>query len=79
MNSLPLDVLIRGTFDKPEIKVDFKKLLDRLVKKELNKHKKKVSDKIKKDLKIQEQKIKDKLKKDLEKKLGDKLKNLFKF
>lgn len=64
MNSLPLDVLIRGTFDKPTIKVDFKKLLDRLVKKESQK---------------QKEKIKNKLKQKLEKKMGDKLKNIFKF
>ena len=75
MKSLPLDILIRGTFDKPNIKVDFQKLLDRLVKQELDKQKKKITDKVKQDLKIKEKQ----LKKDLEKKVGDKLKNLFKF
>lgn len=64
MSSIPLDVHIRGTFDKPEIKADFNKALKTLAKKEVDKHKKKT-----------QQKAKDKLKQKLE----DKLKNLFKF
>jgi len=68
MNSLPLDVRINGTFDKPGIKVDFQKTLNALLKKELKKQEKKIKDKVKKDVQ-----------KELEKKLGDKLKQLFKF
>lgn len=63
MSAIPLDVHIRGTFDKPEIKADFNKALKTLAKKEVDKHKKKIQNK-----------AKDKLKKKLE----DKLKNLFK-
>ena len=64
MKAIPLDIYIRGTFDKPNIKADFSKVLKQLIKKEIKK---------------QEHKITDKAKKDLEKKLGDKLKKLFHF
>ena len=64
MKAVPLDIYIRGTFDKPNIKADFSKALKQLIKREIKK---------------QEHKITDKAKKDLEKKLGDKLKKLFKF
>lgn len=68
MKAIPLDIYIRGTFDKPSIKADFSKALNQLVKKELKKQERKVKDKAKKDIK-----------KKLEKKIGDKLKKLFKF
>lgn len=68
MNAIPLDIHVRGTFDKPEIKVDFQKALGQLLKKELKKQERKIKEKVTKDLK-----------KELEKKLGDKLKKLFKF
>jgi len=68
MNSLPLDVRINGTFDKPSIKVDFQKTLNALLNRELKKQERKIKSKIKKDVQ-----------KELEKKLGDKLKKLLKF
>lgn len=68
MNSIPLDVHIRGTFDKPKIKADFSKALKNLAKK-----------KLKAKVKSKQQQIKEKAKNELKKKLGDKLKNLFKF
>jgi AsmA protein len=67
MNKTPLDILIKGTFDKPIIKVDFQKVLNRLIKKKLKKQETKIKDKVKKDIK-----------KELEKKLGDELKDLLK-
>lgn len=75
MNSIPLDVHIRGTFDKPEIKADFNKALKMTANKKLEKQKQKLKQKV--DTK--KQKTKEKAKKELKKKLGDKLKNLFKF
>ena len=68
MNSTPLDIVIKGTFDKPIIKPDFQKVFDHLIKKKLKKEKIKIKEKVKKDIK-----------KELEKKLGDELKNLLKF
>ena len=68
MNSIPLDVHIRGTFDKPDIKADFQKALGQLLDKELKKQERKIKEKIKKDLN-----------KELQKKLGDELKKLLKF
>ena len=68
MKSFPLDVLIRGTFDKPVIKVDFKKVLDQAVKKELKKQEQKIKEKVTKDLK-----------KAIEKNLDKQLKDLLKF
>ncbi|MCK4866257.1 MAG: AsmA family protein [Gammaproteobacteria bacterium] len=68
MNSIPLDIKITGTFDKPIIKPDFGKVLSHLLKKELKKQETKIKDKVKKDIQ-----------KELEKKLGNELKNLFKF
>ena len=67
MNKIPLDILIKGTFDKPIIKIDFQKVLNRLLKKKLKKQETKIKEKVKKDIK-----------EELEKKLGDELKNLFK-
>jgi AsmA protein len=75
MNSIPLDIIIKGTFDEPSIKADFKKALNQLVDNELQKQKQKYKKDIDNKLKEQEQKIKDDLKKELEKKL----KNMFKF
>lgn len=75
MNSIPLDIHIRGTFDQPEVKADFNKALKVLVNKKLNKQKQKLQKKV--DSKKQQ--AKEKVKKELKKKLGDKLKNLFKF
>ena len=75
MNSIPLDIIIKGTFDEPSIKADFKKALNQLVDNELKKQKQKYKKDIDNKLKEQEQKIKDDLKKELEKKL----KNMFKF
>ena len=68
MDSIPLDILIKGSFDKPVIKVDFEKVLGELLKKELKKQETKIKEKVTKDIK-----------KELEKKLGDELKNLLKF
>jgi AsmA protein len=68
MKAIPLDIYIKGTFDKPKIKVDFQKVLSRLLKQEFKKRQQKEKTKLKKDLQ-----------KKLEKKLGDKLKNIFKF
>ena len=94
MNSIPLDVNIRGTFDKPSIKANFEKALQSLFKKELKKQEDKLREQAKKALKKHEAEIKAKLKakekeakeklkndlnKELEKQLGDKLKGLFKF
>ncbi len=64
MKAIPLDIHIGGSFDEPRIKVDFQKVLEQLVKKEIKKH---------------ESEIKEKAKEDLQKKLDDKLKKLFKF
>ena len=68
MNTLPLDIKIRGNFDKPRIDLDFNKALNLLIKKELKKQENKIKAKVKKDIQ-----------KEIEKKLGNKLKNLFKF
>lgn len=68
MNTLPLDIKVKGSFDNPRVKLDFSKALNTLVKKELKKQEKKIKDKVKKDLQ-----------KEIEKKLGNKLKNLLKF
>jgi len=68
MNSIPLDIDISGTFDKPNIQPNFGKVLNSLVKKELKKQETKIKEKVTKDIK-----------KELEKKLGNELKNLFKF
>lgn len=68
MKAIPLDIYIRGTFDKPSIKADFAKALNQLIKQELKKQERKIKDKAKNDIK-----------KKLEKKLGDKLKKLFQF
>lgn len=68
MQSVPLDILITGTFDKPKVRVDFEKVISGLLKKELKKHEVKIKEKVKEDIK-----------KELEKKMGDKLKNLLKF
>lgn len=68
MNSMPLDIDITGTFDKPVIKPNFGKVLNNLVKKELKKQEIKIKEKVTKDIK-----------KELENKLGNELKNLLKF
>ena len=68
MKAIPLDIYIRGTFDKPSIKADFSKALNQLVKQELKKEERKIKDKAKKDIKNK-----------LEKKIDDKLKKLFRF
>ena len=64
MSALPLDVNIRGTFDKPQIKADFSKALKALAKQKLKKR---------------EEKLKEEAKDKLKKKLGDKLKKLLRF
>ena len=71
IDAVPLNIHIRGTFEKPDIKVDYGKALSQLAKKELKKQKKKVKEKITKDAK---KKLKEK-----KKKLENKLKKLFKF
>ena len=68
MKSLPLDIIIRGTFDNPDVKVDFQKAINSIIKKELKKQEQKIKEKVTKDVQ-----------KELEKKLGDELKNLLKF
>lgn len=68
MKSIPLDIIIKGTFDKPKIKPDFSKVLDRYVKKKLKKEKTKLKEKMKKSIENR-----------IDKKLDDKLKDLFKF
>ena len=79
MSSIPLDVYIRGTFDKPKIKADFSKALKMLAKKELEKQKRKIKKEAKTKLKNKKQEIKDKAEEQLKKKLENKLKKLFKF
>lgn len=90
MSAVPLDIYIRGTFDKPQIKADFSKALKMIVKKELKKHEQKLKEEakakiklkkqqMKEKAKLKEQEIKEQVKEKLKKKLGDKLKNLFKF
>lgn len=90
MSAVPLDIYIRGTFDKPQIKADFSKALKMLAKKELKKHEQKLKEEakakielkkqqLKEKAKIKEQEIKEQAKEKLKKKLENKLKNLFKF
>lgn len=90
MKAIPLDIHIRGPFDKLSIKANFEKALNSLLKQELKKQKQKLKeqakrelkekeDELKAQLKKQEKEAKEKAKKELEKKLGDKLKELFKF
>lgn len=90
MNAIPLDVHINGKFDNLQFKIDFQKALNMLLQKELKKHEKKLREEVQREmkqkeqeLKRKEQELKDKLKKDaqkeLEKKFGDKLKNLLNF
>lgn len=79
MSAVPLDVYIRGTFNKPQIKADFSKALKMLAKRELKKREQKIKKKAKTKLKNKEQEFKEKAKEKLKKKLGDKLKGLFKF
>jgi AsmA protein len=75
MNAIPLDTIIIGTFSKPEIKIDYQKVLEQIAKKELKVQERKLKEKanaqIKKEL--------DTKKKELEKKVGSELKKLFKF
>ncbi|GMR15942.1 MAG: AsmA family protein [Gammaproteobacteria bacterium] len=75
MDAVPLNIYIRGTFNKPDVKVDFAGALKQLLKKELKKKKrelkKKITEKKKKELKEK--------KKELKNKLENKLKKLFKF
>ena len=85
LNSVPLDVHVKGTFDNPKIKPDFDKALKKLLKRSLGKQEKKLKVKMNKEkiklkakIKKEEGKLKEKLKKDLEKKLGNDLKKLFK-
>jgi len=90
MKATPLDIHIRGPFDKLSIKANFEKALNSLFKQEMKKQEKKLKeqakrkleqkkDELKAQLKQQEKEAKEKAKKELEKKLGDKLKELFKF
>ena len=64
MNALPLDILIKGSFNDPQVNVDFQKILQQAVGKELKKH---------------ENKIKEDLNKEIQKKLGNELNKLLKF
>ncbi len=68
MDAVPLNIYIRGSFDKPDIKIDFAKALKQLLKKELKKQKRKLK-----------KKVTTKIKKDLKNKLKNELKKLFKF
>ena len=67
LNSVPLDVHIKGAFDKPRIEPDYNKALKKLVKRSLGKQEMK----LKKSLKKEQDKLKEKL--------GNDLKKLFKF
>lgn len=71
MDAVPLNIYVRGTFEQPDIKVDYATALKQLLKKEADKYKKKLTDEKKARMKEKLDEEKDKLK--------DKLKNLFKF
>ena len=79
MNAIPLDIIIKGTFDDPSIKPDFKKAVTQLVDNELKKQKKKLKKDFDKKLDIEKKKLKKEAEEKLKKKLNDKLKKLFKF
>ena len=79
MNSIPLDIIIKGKFNDLSIEADFKKALTQLFNKELKIQEKKYKKDIEKKLKEEEKKIKKDIENELKKKLGDDLKNLFKF
>ena len=79
MNVIPLDILIKGTFDDPSIKPDFKKALSQLIDNKLKKQKNKLKKDFDKKLEIEKGKLKKETKEKLKKKLNDNLKKLFKF
>jgi len=94
MKAVPLDVHIRGPFDKLSIKANFEKAINSLFKQENQKQQQRLKEKLNQQLKEKEAKLKaqlqqkekeakekaeNDLKKELEKKVGDKLKELFKF
>lgn len=94
MKAVPLDVHIRGPFDKLSIKANFEKAINSLFKQENQKQQQRLKEKLNQQLKEKEAKLKaqlqqkekeakekaeNDLKKELEKKAGDKLKELFKF
>ena len=79
MNAIPLDIIIRGTFDEPNIKPDFKKAANQLIDNELKKQKKKLKKDFEKKLDIEKKKLKKEAEEKLKKKMNDKLKKLFKF
>jgi len=68
MDAVPLNIHVRGTFEKPDIKVDFAKALKQVLKKELKKQKNELT-----------KKLTEEKKKELKNKLENKLKKLFKF
>jgi len=94
MKAVPLDVHIRGPFDKLSIKANFEKAINSLFKQENQKQQQRLKENINQQLKEKEARLKaqlqqkekeakekaeNDLKKKLEKKAGDKLKELFKF
>ncbi len=68
INAIPLDILIKGGFKRPVIKVDFDSVLKRLLNREVKKQQKKIEQKVKKDIENE-----------IRKKLGNELQKLLKF
>ena len=79
MNVIPLDIIIRGTFDDPSIKPDFKKAINQLIDNKLTKEKNKLKKDFDKKLETEKKKIKKEAEEKLKEKLNDKLKKLLKF
>ena len=79
MNVIPLDIIIKGTFDDPSITPDFKKAVTQLVDNEINKQKKKLKEDFDKKIDLEKKKLKKDAEEQLKKKLNDNLKKLFKF
>ena len=79
MNVIPLDIIIRGTFDDPSIKPDFKKAINQLIDNKLTKEKNKLKKDFDKKLESEKKKIKKEAEEKLKEKLNDKLKKLLKF
>lgn len=75
MDAIPLDTIITGTFSKPEIKIDYQKVLQQIAKKELKVQERKLKEKAKTQI---NQELEKKTR-ELEKKVGNELKKLFKF
>ena len=79
MNVIPLDIIIKGTFDEPSIKPDFKKAVNQLVDDKIKKQKNKLKKDFDKKLEVEKKRLKKEAEDKLKKKLNDKMKKLFKF